>query len=55
MLNAKVGGSMARNYWQVGREEFERIMREVRKLFKVSEQVVTRRMGEMVYGLEIPG
>ena len=55
VLNAKFGGSMARNYWRMGREEFERIMREIRKFFKVSEQVVTRRMGEMVYGLEIPG
>ena len=55
VLNAKFGGSMARNYWRVGREEFERIMREVRKFFKISEQVVTRRMGEMVYGLVIPG
>lgn len=55
MLNMKFDGSMARHYWWVGREELERIMREVREFFKVSEQVVKRRMGEMVYGLEVSG
>lgn len=55
VLNEEFGGNMARYYWWVRREELERIMREVRRFFKVSEQVVKRRMGEMVYGLDVSG
>ena len=52
VLNKSFGGSFARNYWSTSREKLERIMMGVRRVFRVSEQVVNRRMRDSFYGLQ---
>lgn len=52
VLNKSFGGSFARNYWNTSRERLEGILMGVRKFFKVSEQVVDRRMRDLFYGLQ---
>ena len=50
VLDARFGGSFTRNYFKTGRRELERAMASVRSVFKVSEQVICRRIQDTVYG-----
>ena len=49
-LNVGFGGSFARNYFNTEREEIKRILTSVQRVFKVSEQVIHRRIRDTVYG-----
>ena len=55
MLNTKYDGSFAKNYYSVERGRYAKVLAEMRRWFMVSEQVVARRMRDVVYGLEVPG
>ena len=51
MLDAEYEGSFVRNYYKMGRGRYMKVLAEMRRWFMVSEQVVTRRMRDTVYGL----
>lgn len=46
-LNDEFGGSFSRNYWNTSPAEFETIFARVAKEFRVSEQVILRRMQDV--------
>jgi hypothetical protein len=48
----KFNGSFARNCWCWGRDEFRRALGDVRKLFRISEQALARRMRDLMPGAE---
>lgn len=50
-LNAKFGGSFARNYFGTRRSEIAGILVDIQRLFNVSGQVVGRRIQDIAYGL----
>lgn len=51
MLNTGFGGSFARNYFTTGSKELKNILTSLQKLFNVSKEVVSRRIQDIVYGL----
>lgn len=51
-LNVKFDGSFARNCWCWGRDEFRQALGDVRKLFRISEQALARRMRDLMPGAE---
>lgn len=52
VLNREFDGSFARNCWNRGHEEFKNILYGVQKFFRVSEQVLARRMRDIMPGAE---
>lgn len=52
-LNYEYDGSFARNYFIAGRRRYVDALAKLRRLFRVSEQVIVRRMRDTVYGLEV--
>ena len=52
ILNMEYDGSFVRNCFMMGRSGLERAVDKMRRMFKVSEQVVTRRISDTVYGVE---
>ncbi|MBR2741227.1 ImmA/IrrE family metallo-endopeptidase [Candidatus Saccharibacteria bacterium] len=51
VLNVGFDGSFARSYFSTRCEELGRIMVGMRRFFRVSEQVIHRRMRDVIYGL----
>ena len=51
ILNNEFGGSFARNYWNASPAEFDGIFARVAKEFRVSEQVILRRMQDIFPGV----
>lgn len=51
VLNDGFGGSFVRNYWNASPAELEEILKNVRKVFKVSDQVIARRMRDAFPGI----
>ena len=52
-LNVGFDGSLARNYYRTRREEVEGVLASMQRFFRVSEQVIYRRMRDTVYGWTI--
>lgn len=50
-LDDEFGGSFARNYWNASPAEFNAIFARVSKKFRVSEQVILRRMQDIFPGV----
>jgi len=50
-LNEAFGGSFARNYWNASSGELGRILTKVRNHFRVSDQVIARRMHDVFPGV----
>lgn len=51
VFNRAFGGSLARNYWGVSLKEVRQILMRVRNYFKVSDEVVSRRMRDTFPGI----
>ena len=51
VLNHAFGGSLARNYWSASLREVGQILMGVRNYFKVSDEVISRRMRETFPGI----
>ena len=51
-LDREFGGSFVRNCWNKSHGEFGDALKRVRKFFKVSEQVLARRMRDLMPGAE---
>lgn len=51
MLNTMYDGNFARNYYRVEQRNHTKVLTKMRRWFMVSEQVMTRRMQDVVYGL----
>ena len=51
VLNNEFGGSLAKNYWSVTPNELVGILEKVKKCFRVSGQVIARRMHETFPGV----